>query len=43
VGLEAPNLSLDEYLKIAEDLGEENLTAELKYIVDQIKASKIGA
>lgn len=27
-------------MKIAEDLGEENLTAEQKYIVDQIKASK---
>ncbi|WP_191565934.1 T7SS effector LXG polymorphic toxin [Metabacillus idriensis] len=38
--LETPNLSLDEYLKLAEDLGEENLTAEQKYIVDQIKASK---
>lgn len=38
--LETPNLSLEEYLKIAEDLGEENLTAEQKYTVDQIKASK---
>ncbi|WP_191565929.1 hypothetical protein [Metabacillus idriensis] len=36
--LETPNLSLDEYLKIAEDLGEENLSAEQKYIMDQIKA-----
>ncbi|WP_170292707.1 ribonuclease YeeF family protein [Metabacillus idriensis] len=38
--LETPNLSLDEYLKIAEDLGEENLTAEQKEIVGLIKANK---
>ncbi|WP_180850001.1 ribonuclease YeeF family protein [Bacillus sp. UMB0893] len=38
--LEAPNLSLDEYLKIAEDLGEENLTAEQREIVGLIKANK---
>ncbi|USK35058.1 hypothetical protein LIT25_06900 [Bacillus sp. F19] len=38
--LETPNLSLDEYLKIAEDLGEENLTAEQREIVGLIKANK---
>jgi predicted ribonuclease toxin of YeeF-YezG toxin-antitoxin module len=38
--LGTPNLSLDEYLKIAEDLREENLTPEQREIVDLIKANK---
>ncbi|MDQ0860820.1 T7SS effector LXG polymorphic toxin [Bacillus sp. V2I10] len=38
--LKTPNLSLDEYLKIAKDLGEENLTSEQRKIIDLIKANK---